>query len=1102
MKKWQFLFLLCLFLLFNVMHFEVSHYTFKTEIGQFYESAKLDVRKITNLAVFIKFSDNDEKNIHHIDDDECLQNAQKIFNSDELFAMDSVNGLIKVPSVKKYFEQQSYGKISVITEFFPKENHSIMAYKDVHPIGYYLKYNENNLIGYKSQEEANQREKELLEGALQKISKNILASSLTASDLDTDDDGLVDNVMFIVEGQKNLPSNIGWNDLLWSHKSDYKGIQTKILDKEVSSYNLLYATDYTEATGLFSMNRGTYGTIIHEFGHTLGFMDLYRYHSSASPVGFYDVMGNVVGSNPQNFLTYFISEYYEETNWHSPIPVISKTTKNITLQKPTFSNDSENRAVKLQIDGKDEEYFIVEYYEKQNTYNTYTADKSGLIIYRVNERFKYLGNGSSEDHIYVFRPNESGLGNGLGDLVKATLHLGRPIFGKQEGTQKEFDPETIHYANGKNSGIVVEVTGETEDSITFSVYFKELNGSGTKDDPYLITSVDDFYYFMNLNTFGKYYRLETDLDFSSSLSYPEINFTGNLDGNYHTLKNITAIGNGLFKNVGSYDEVTTIENLFLEHLTISSTSGDYLGGFANSAENVILKNIHLLSGSVSNTSHSLNTLASTGGFIGTVSSNVIIKDCTSSVSVTSPKNVGGFIGMNNNATFQNCFMNGVVVGKEKVGSFIGLQSITDSAYKVPEKIFYEGQEKAVGGYANYLHNLNVLNEKELDKGIRKIAISDQIKMQKGENLEYFREKDLLNAKVTIQHSNVVNLANGMLVALKGGTSVIQVYLTFGQRTFLKETQVLVNEFATNIFYSSQVQNKGWLTQVENGETTGTTGLGLRVETLKIALDHQEFSGDVVYRSHIENLGWESKWKKNGEVSGTVGKGLRLEAIEVCLTGEMANYFDVYYRTHVQNFGWLGWAKNGASAGSSGYGYRIEAIEVMLVKKGDTPSLNTINSFKQKVLTPSINYKTQVQNIGWMSEVKDGESSGTSGKGLRLETLQACITNSPYAGGIEYRSHVENIGWELSWKKNGESSGTIGKGLRLEAVQMRLTGNLANYYDLYYRVHVQNIGWMGWAKNGSYSGTSGYGYRIEAIEIKLVKKGEAFFGSLKDFYRYK
>ena len=69
------------------------------------------------------------------------------------------------------------------------------------------------------------------------------------------------------------------------------------------------------------------------------------------------------------------------------------------------------------------------------------------------------------------------------------------------------------------------------------------------------------------------------------------------------------------------------------------------------------------------------------------------------------------------------------------------------------------------------------------------------------------------------------------------------------------------------------------------------------------------------------------------------------------------------------------------------------------------------------------------------------------------------------------------------------SGTSGRALRLEGIRIRLTGEIAKYYDVYYRVHCQNIGWMGWAKNGQDAGSAGYAYRLEGIQIVLVPKGE-------------
>lgn len=114
-------------------------------------------KRIKNLAIFIKFKDSDTNVVNHLDDAASISNAEKIYNSDT-FEMNTVNGKINVPSFKKYYEEQSYGALSITTEILPKLNGKVTSYEDIHPIGYYLKYNENNTIGYKTQDEARLRE--------------------------------------------------------------------------------------------------------------------------------------------------------------------------------------------------------------------------------------------------------------------------------------------------------------------------------------------------------------------------------------------------------------------------------------------------------------------------------------------------------------------------------------------------------------------------------------------------------------------------------------------------------------------------------------------------------------------------------------------------------------------------------------------------------------------------------------------------------------------------------------------------------------------------------------------------------------------------------
>ena len=104
-----------------------------------------------------------------------------------------------------------------------------------------------------------------------------------------------------------------------------------------------------------------------------------------------------------------------------------------------------------------------------------------------------------------------------------------------------------------------------------------------------------------------------------------------------------------------------------------------------------------------------------------------------------------------------------------------------------------------------------------------------------------------------------------------------------------------------------------------------------------------------------------------------------------------------------------------------------------------------------------------------------------------------MDSKDYLGDIQYRSHVQDIGWQ-DFVSNGQLSGTEGKAKRLEAIEIKLTDELENNFDVYYRVHVQDFGWLDWAKNGQSAGTEGYSKRLESIEIRLVKKGESAPGS--------
>ncbi len=85
--------------------------------------------------------------------------------------------------------------------------------------------------------------------------------------------------------------------------------------------------------------------------------------------------------------------------------------------------------------------------------------------------------------------------------------------------------------------------------------------------------------------------------------------------------------------------------------------------------------------------------------------------------------------------------------------------------------------------------------------------------------------------------------------------------------------------------------------------------------------------------------------------------------------------------------------------------------------------------------------------------------------------------------VYYRTHVQDIGWQ-SYVYNGAMSGTSGQSKRLEAIQVKLR-NKAYTGDVEYRTHVEDYGWMSYVKNDAMSGTSHQAKRLEAIQIRLT-----------------
>ncbi len=248
------------------------------------------------------------------------------------------------------------------------------------------------------------------------------------------------------------------------------------------------------------------------------------------------------------------------------------------------------------------------------------------------------------------------------------------------------------------------------------VFFEDLKkGSGTKEDPFRIYSIDDLLYAGNRNEdYNKYYLLMNDINLSLNASNTAIfapdtspsggfqgdSFVGSFDGQGYSIIGLTidgvAEGNdylGLFGYVGTGgivknlnlvdcsvagdDNISCLAGMVygtIENCTVQGTltGDDYIGGITSYK---VYGNVRKCWADVS--IHTGDYAYYIGGLVGqTVSST--ITDCTVQVAITCPKQadwVGGLVGGNTNSQIAQCGSNGTISTNDMCDNLGGLVGI-------------------------------------------------------------------------------------------------------------------------------------------------------------------------------------------------------------------------------------------------------------------------------------------------------------------------------------------------------------------------------------------------------------------------------------------
>ncbi|MDP4267504.1 MAG: M6 family metalloprotease domain-containing protein [Bacteroidota bacterium] len=385
----------------------------------------LPQRTINNIVVFIRFA------------------GETGFNDSISYYQDIFNG--KKISMQSYFNEVTYGKLNINSSFYPiSSGKVVLSYQDSHTRSYYMPYKiVSNPEGYLNDTVMTLREQKLLSDALISISSQI-PSNLN---LDSDNDGYVDNVCFIVSGDP-----AGWSSLLWSHRSSLSSYTVKLNNKRVLNYTFQIENN---------LKSNAPGIICHEMFHTLGAKDLYHYNSDdPTPVDLWDIMGYTY-TIPQSMGMYM---KYRYGKWISSIPEITSQGKYYL----NYIGKSNNNCYKIKSPNSTSEYFVLEYRKKTGTFES-DLPNEGLLIYRINTKSDGKGNSNypdSPDEVYIFRPDGSIYDSG--EIEKAP-------FGS-DNSRSAFDNNTnpgCFLSNGNSGGLNISGIAMIGDSIMFTVNFNQ-----------------------------------------------------------------------------------------------------------------------------------------------------------------------------------------------------------------------------------------------------------------------------------------------------------------------------------------------------------------------------------------------------------------------------------------------------------------------------------------------------------------------------------------------------------------------------------------------------------------------------------------------------
>ena len=172
------------------------------------------------------------------------------------------------------------------------------------------------------------------------------------------------------------------------------------------------------------------------------------------------------------------------------------------------------------------------------------------------------------------------------------------------------------------------------------------------------------------------------------------------------------------------------------------------------------------------------------------------------------------------------------------------------------------------------------------------------------------------------------------------------------------------------------------------------------------------------------------------------------------------------------------------------GMRNTASSAVLARSAAKPTTFPASNGEPSEPSASITYGVSlVGDAGKQAAVTDGKTAGSATANRNINGIYLQLDTKNCKGSIDYQVYVKGKGWVSA--SGGALASTGSKTAFVNAIRAKLQGDVLPLYSLYYRVYVDDLGWLGWASDYQNAGTGvSFNRALQAVQFKLIEKDGA------------